>query len=122
MHAYNAEPKILTQYRRKAYFSECEDYARVTFDIELKYMAETGFLLTPDKHEMRACDLVTNFDPGCSVVLELKCYTTQVPLWMIDLIRKFGLQRRSFSKYVIGIKELFGLHRYADMSRQPLVI
>lgn len=120
MQAYNAEPKVLTQYLRKAYFSECEDYARVTFDIELKYMPETSFNVTPDINRMRSCDFATNYDPDTSVILELKCYTSHVPLWMIDLIRVFELHRRSFSKYVTGIREVFGLHGYADMSRQPL--
>lgn len=121
MQAYNAEPKVLTRYRRKAYFSECEDYARVTFDIELKYMQESTFNVIPDKNQMRACDFATNYDPGSSVILELKCYTSHVPLWMIDLIRMFELHRRSFSKYMTGIREVFGSYRHADLSQQPVL-
>lgn len=121
MHTYNAEPKVLTQYRRKAYVSECEDYARVTFDIELKYMAENTFNLIPDKDRMLSYDIPTNFDPGCNVVLELKCYTSQVPLWMIDCIRIFGLRRRSFSKYVNGIKEVLNLYKYDTGAKVPVV-
>lgn len=121
MHTYNAEPKVLTQYRRKAYVSNCEDYARVTFDIELKYMPEASYNLIPDNNKMVSYDMATNFDPGCNVVLELKCYTTQVPLWMIDCIRTFGLQRRGFSKYVTGVKEVLNLYKYDTGAKVPVV-
>jgi hypothetical protein len=58
------------------------------------------------------------FDPGCNVVLELKCYTSSVPAWMVDMIRYFNLQRRSFSKYLTGASELFGLYRYDTGERE----
>jgi len=32
LHVYNAQPQVVVQYRRKAYISHCNDYARVTFD------------------------------------------------------------------------------------------
>jgi len=121
VHMYDAGPKILTRYRRKAYVSECEDYARVTFDIELKYMAEETCNLVPDMNKMISYDMSTNFDSGCSVVLELKCYTTQVPLWMIDCIRTFKLQRRSFSKYMTGVREVLNLYTYDTGTRTSTV-
>lgn len=117
---YNAEPKVLTQYRRKAYVSNYEEYARVTFDIELRYMAEESLNLVPVDEQMVAYDIPTNFDLGCNVILELKCYTTQVPLWMIDCIRTFELQRRSFSKYMTGVSEVLNLYKYNDASRQAV--
>ncbi len=110
--SYNVSPKVLTQYIRKAWVSDADDYARVTFDINLRYMPETEYNLIPREEEMIPCDSETVFDVGCSVILELKCYTTQVPLWMIDLIRYFDLRQRGFSKYAAGVIEVLGLHRY----------
>jgi len=47
----------------------------------------------------------------------LKCYTTEVHLWMIDLIKHFNLRRRGFSKYVTGVSEVLNLFRYDDSYR-----
>lgn len=116
--SYNAGPKILTQYVRKAWVSDIDDYARVTFDIDLRYMEESRWNLIPDTDRLSNYDNVTAFDSGCSVILELKCYTSAVPYWMIDLIRKFNLKRRSFSKYMSGAKELFGQHKPFTGDRQ----
>lgn len=117
VYTYNAEPKILTQYLRKALISDVDDYARITFDTNLRYRPETEFLPVPNEREMTSSDHSLAFDPGCSVILELKCYTSRVPLWMIDLIRFFNLQRQSFSKYMLGASELMGLYRYDSGSR-----
>ena len=118
---YDAAPKILTQYLRKAWVSEVDDYARLTFDVDLRYMPESGYNLIPRESEMVSCDPETVFDPGCAVVLELKCTAPHVPLWMIDLVKHFHLQRRGFSKYMTGIREVFQLHRY-DMGSQLSVL
>lgn len=119
---YNAAPKILTQYLRKAWISDVDDYARITFDTDLRFRPESTYLPVPDEGEMVSCDHAMAFDPGCAVILELKCYTSRVPLWMIDLIRYFDLQRRSFSKYLTGLSELTGLHRYDPGVRVSAVL
>lgn len=102
--SYAATPKVLLQYRRRAFFSLVDDYARVTMDIDMRCRLEEGFNLTPDDCSMIPFDheQIYNWgeDKGRNVVLELKCYTTQVPLWMVDLIHCFGLERTSFSKYM----------------------
>ncbi|MBT3233863.1 MAG: polyphosphate polymerase domain-containing protein [Calditrichaeota bacterium] len=116
VYSYNASPKVLTQYIRKAWVSDVDDYGRVTFDRELMYKPEREYNLVPDDDLMLACDPETVFDPDCSVVLELKCYSAFVPLWMIDLIRYFDLQRRSFSKYMTGVREVLGLDVYSSPS------
>jgi len=117
---YNIEPKVFTQYRRKAYESQYEEYARVTFDTQLRYMAQSQYNLSPVNDRMVACDHPLDFDEGCNVILELKCYTTHVPLWMIDLIRTFNLRRTSFSKYKNGVMEVLNLYRYADCSAESV--
>jgi hypothetical protein len=110
---YNAVPQLLLQYRRKAYLSECDDYARVTFDVGLRTipqeqwsMADAGLWQYYDGSNDPAADRV--------VVLELKCYCTQVPFWMIDLVHHFELHRRRFSKYVNAQQCLRGNVGFAD--------
>lgn len=102
--SYAIEPKILTCYRRRAYFSTVDDYARVTMDIELRYRNEDRLCLVPDG---RMCNydheniFVANHqgDTAC-VVLELKCVMGRVPTWMLDLICRFQLKQQGFSKYM----------------------
>ena len=108
IYTYNAEPKIFTQYRRLAWVSDVDAYARVTFDVNLRYMAADGYHPIPREADLIPCDPETSFDPGCSVILELKCHASAVPFWMLDLIRCFELRRRSFSKYLNGAQALFG--------------
>jgi hypothetical protein len=107
LHVYNAQPQVIVQYRRKAYISNYEDYARVTFDKELRYMEQHEYSPVPIEEKMASCDVETGFDLGCNLVLELKCYTSFVPLWMIDCIRKFQLRRRGFSKYSSCMMPIF---------------
>ena len=120
-HAYQATPKVLTQYLRKAYVSDIDDYARVTLDRELRFQEAEGYCMVPDENKMVPLDHEAIFDVGRNVILELKCYTTQVPLWMIDLIRCFDLRRRSFSKYVTGVSNVINRFRYDPGVRQSVI-
>jgi len=117
--SYQAAPKVLTHYRRKAFISDVDDYARVTFDINLRCQSEEQFNLIPDEAQMSAYDNETVFDPDCCVILELKCYSTQVPLWMLDLIRYFDLKQGGFSKYAASIHQVFGNFQYDLGDRMP---
>lgn len=105
-HTYRAEPKVLTQYRRKAYFSKYDDYARITFDKDLRCMEESDLNLIPNPALMTPYDHEDVFaNDGC-VILELKC-PQQVPLWFIDIITKFDLTRTGFSKYASSLSDIF---------------
>lgn len=96
---YNANPVILTQYRRLAFLSVVDDYARVTFDRDLRYQSTTEFKVIPDEHLLVHYDDQEAFeDPGMNVVLELKC-ERKIPNWIVGLIRHFDLMRGTFSKY-----------------------
>jgi len=118
---YQAEPKVLLQYKRKAYVSQVDDYARVTFDTDLKYCPPTGYRPYAEAASLIPCDHAAVFDPGCSVILELKCHASQVPLWMVDLIRGFDLLRRRFSKYVTAVREVFQQYKPGSFGRQHTV-
>lgn len=113
-HTYNAAPVVMTSYRRRAFISECDDYARVTFDIGLSFMEQTEYLPLEVGDMLAPSDVEAIFDEDCCVVLELKCYSKYVPLWMVDLIRTFDLRRRSFSKYSAGLAQIFQGKRFDD--------
>jgi len=115
--ALSAEQKILTSYRRKALVSTVDQYARVTFDTELRYQEpDYKFVVSPDYKMMHSYDFETIFDPFASVVLELKCNAPQVPVWMVDLVRYFELHRRGFSKYMNGVTTMLGGLQSIDSS------
>ncbi|WP_394753665.1 VTC domain-containing protein [Crenothrix sp.] len=100
---YAIEPKILTTYRRRAFFSTIDEYSRVTMDVHMKYRVQDDYnLLTTYgmTHYDNETIYATNTKSGdASVVLELKCLVGEVPYWMLDLIRTFELQHSGFSKY-----------------------
>ena len=84
-----------------------DEYARVTMDIGLKYSLESDYNIFPNQEELCSYDNPNTFvseaqanEDNTSVILELKCVPTEVPLWMLDLIRQFQLNRTSFSKYI----------------------
>ncbi len=118
---YNSEPKVQTKYKRKAFFSECDDYARVTFDKSLRYYPQDRYDFSALERNMMPYDFCTNFPPECSVVLELKCYTKYVPLWMIDCIKRFDLKRVSFSKYLFAIFEVLNQYRCSPIFRESQI-
>ena len=114
VHTFGLEPKILTQYRRKAYLSVHDDYARVTFDRDMKYMEETNWNAVPDESRMTNYDHPESFDlgadtGGCNVVMELKC-ERKIPLWFIQMIRGFELVQHGFSKFQYSMVEMQGYH------------
>jgi hypothetical protein len=115
---YQVEPKVLLQYKRKAFVSEVDDYARVTFDTDLKYCPPRGHRPCAEAARMIPCDHAAVFDPNCNVILELKCHASQVPLWMVDLVRVFDLPRRRFSKYVTAVREVFQHYKEGSFGRQ----
>jgi hypothetical protein len=104
--SYDAAPKVHIQYRRYAWVSEVDEYARVTFDKDIRCKSTAGY-------DFNTIDML-NYDgapvvsPEGDVVLELKCYSSQVPLWMLDLIQTFQLHRISFSKYMTSMMHLSG--------------
>ena len=101
--SYAIEPKVLTQYKRRAFFSRVDEYARVTMDADMKYRVQDHFSLVPGT-TMSNYDNETIYSKDCSsepaVILELKCNIGQVPMWMLDLITLFELQQQGFSKYL----------------------
>ena len=99
VNTFNASPRLLTQYKRRAWFSTTEEYSRVTIDTCMRFREENGFDYTVDPHYMHSTGLPRFFAPGCDAVLELKCPCSQVPYWMMDLIHALNLKLAGFSKF-----------------------
>ena len=71
---YNVEPKVFTQYKRKAYMSLVDDYARVTFDNDLRCEPSELFNLDPSNYELTHYDNSTLFPEGADTILGAQVY------------------------------------------------
>lgn len=117
---YGATPAILTQYRRKAYLSTVDDYARVTFDRSLRYRPETRYDVLPTEGSLLNYDHTDTFGrPGVNVILELKC-ERKIPVWLVDLIHRFELVREGFSKFEGSMIECYSLPEKDEFTRERI--
>lgn len=95
-----AYPRAWVTYRRSAWLSKDGGNVRVTFDDRIRCAPPTADLSEPSRWwplpEVEGL-----------VVLELK-YSGSYPSWTADLIRKYGLERRSMSKYRHAVDVLRG--------------
>lgn len=100
-------PFTVVRYEREPYFSRIDDYARVTFDTAIRAQptALPTFAL-PERGWRALDDAVTMRTLDSMIVVELK-FTTQVPLWLVRIVERLGLCRRSFSKYGTSIRAFY---------------
>jgi hypothetical protein len=101
VHAVGARPTCLVRYKREAWASTIDDYARVTFDTAIcgQLVAPDAWHFDADPRAFRACDDPEGVrDVATRTILELK-FTARVPRWMVTLVERLGLERRAFSKY-----------------------
>jgi hypothetical protein len=97
-----ATPSVIVRYKREAFMSNVDDYARVTFDRKICAQMTDHWSFDVDPKMWRSIDLAEKSShPASMVVLELKC-SSRVPEWMLRFIRDFNLERTGFSKYVIS--------------------
>ena len=97
-HCLQARPIVLIRYKREAYEGQMDIRARITFDRELKY-------LITDKPAFRMNGQGWKKVPIDFVVLEIK-FTDYFPVWLVDMIRMFNLNRQSMSKYGNAVRQL----------------
>lgn len=108
-----AAPSAVVRYEREAYVSQVERYARVTFDHRLVGQRPNGWRVPADADDgpWVPVDTPRRFSLAHSgVVLELKAETA-VPLWMVDIVRRFSLKRSGFSKYASALEAVDPLVR-----------
>ena len=90
----NQSPKLLVQYRREGYEPRDRSGYRVTFDHSVKSASATT--LFPNQPLFR--DHYAN-----EVILEVKC-RHQRPLWLANVMMRYGLKYTANSKYVQGVE------------------
>ncbi len=95
-------PRVLVRYTREAYESVVDDYARVTFDRDIRYQLADGYDLLGDPRAWVSIDGARETGSGAFACLELKCEAA-FPSWIQDLVRTFDLSRGSYSKYVRAV-------------------
>jgi len=103
----NLRPYTLVRYEREPYFSRIDDYARVTFDTRIRAQSMRKLSFDAEARGWRAIDdAITQRTLDSLIVLELK-FTTQVPSWLVHIVERCGLARRSFSKYGTSIQAFY---------------
>lgn len=101
-----AVPSVLVRYRREAWTSTVDAYARVTFDHQLTAAlpVRDTVPIDDDAADWRPIDATGRFGlDRPALVLELKC-ERRVPRWMLDLMQRFDLYRQGFSKYATALE------------------
>jgi SPX domain protein involved in polyphosphate accumulation len=96
------EPKLLTKYQRRAFFSTVDDYVRVTMDTQMQYRLQSDHNLVSSggmTHYDNETIYATNTHSDANVVLEIKCNVGEVPQWVLSLVQRFELKQQAFSKY-----------------------
>jgi hypothetical protein len=112
-HSIRAEPKMLIQYERQAFQSRIDRYVRISFDRRICHQPKSTY-----DHKVLPHSRLCNDDP-CSagecqpyITLEIKAMM-HPPLWLRDLVRKFNLDRKGYSKYCMAVtKFMTGAQRY----------
>lgn len=100
---WGAGPRMLVRYQRQAFTSRIDRYVRITFDRRLQFQPARTCELKGWPNNWRSNDDPGSLDEsGSWVVLELK-FMTRAPVWLVDLVRRFGLIRRGFSKYCSAV-------------------
>jgi len=100
-----AKPVVLLRYRRRPYLGKNDRYARVTFDRRMCYQFQRNWQVFPRNDCWRPMDTPEDMNRSfAGVILELKTYS-DVPLWMVELTKRFNLERIGFSKYYTAVRK-----------------
>jgi hypothetical protein len=105
-----ARPVVRVRYLRRAYESRFDDDVRVTFDRRICGSVTRVPLLGSDGGGW-------HYLPGGGVVLEIK-FTRGYPSWVNGLVRDFGLQAESISKYARLLTHMCALRFCAPAMRR----
>jgi hypothetical protein len=115
---YGAEPKVVVEYEREAYVSPRGEYARVSFDRRVSYFSTHEHSFVNGRTGRRALSLGEGAR-SAAVLLELKC-ETQIPPFMVDVIRRYELHRVGISKYVRVTRSMLIEARASDPWRERI--
>ncbi len=98
-----AEPAMLVRYLRESYVGTLDHYMRLTFDTELEYQMTRSWTDFGRSGIWRAMDgaQAQNRQQSC-VVMEVKTLE-ETPMWVMDLVERFQLDKGGNCKYSTGI-------------------
>lgn len=96
--AIGAVPVMRVRYDRECWVGESDPGARVTFDRNLEYQSASNYLVFDNSSYWRTVPIGRNERQGQNVILELKS-GLEVPRWMLEIVRHFGLRRTGYCKY-----------------------
>lgn len=114
---YNLRPLVMVRYEREPYASTIDDYARITFDRRIRCQLAEDYSFETSEDGWRASDSAAQARSERSpLVLELK-FTSRLPSWMMHIVQRFDLWRRSFSKYANSV---YAWTRYPGERRPAL--
>ena len=87
---YHLKPKVYLAYDRIAYFEKGNDDLRISFDKNIRTRRYDVALECGDDGK--------NLLPGGIYLMEIKT-SKAMPLWLTDMLSKYKIRKRSFSKY-----------------------
>jgi hypothetical protein len=104
-HRIYAEPKMMVLYERLAFQSNIDRYVRISFDRRIRHQPKYSYDFDTSPQKWIYNDGI-NFtgEIGPRAILELK-FMTRAPIWLVDLVRRFRLTRRGFSKYCTAVTQ-----------------
>ncbi len=104
---YGLVPTLMVRYRREAWVSTVDSYARVTFDRRVVCQPWDRWSLDGDPRGWVTLDSPRSmWGVPEGVVLELKC-PSAVPRWLGRLPQQVGLPKTRYSKYCKGVERLY---------------
>jgi hypothetical protein len=99
----HAEPKMMISYKRQAFQSTIDRYVRISFDRRICHQPKYSYDFNIQPENWIYNDgFDSTGEMGPHVVLELK-FMTSAPIWLVDMVRRFGLARQGFSKYCTAV-------------------
>lgn len=90
------KPKIIIDYNRRPLINKFGLYFRLTFDSDLITSKSNHLFYNKDKS-----NFALQYKPGNSI-LEVK-FERSIPAWFHRIIQSYNLNRRSISKFVLGV-------------------
>lgn len=89
----NLRPVSLITYEREAFISKFDNSLRITFDKNLRFLSSANYKNMFEEKKLQK--VLKN-----KIIIEIK-FKHSIPGWLRNIIIKYGLNRRSVSKYVI---------------------
>jgi hypothetical protein len=114
--AMGARPKMLVRYERQAFVGAVDNNIRVTFDRGMQHQRMERYELEGVASSWTAMDDPDSIGAPGAILLELK-FCGRAPIWMADLVRRYGLKRQGYSKYCSAVRRfLFDARRGWDLA------